>query len=395
MSCPGPLENGNFCGATPSNDKEKYCQHHLYLKYYTETMMKTLKPCLECQMMSHLLNGVSCSSCLIQECPTCARPSKLNGYCGKHPIDFYVEMTRKEGYNICTNYTRSCRAQLPKDYDKIKCKDCLDIDRQRDRARRHRARDRNADTILMPSVDGELSPKSSQDQEFFMNGEQCGKYCTSCNKFYPKVDFIGKTKSTTLQCKTCRDANHEMDIKRRGRERNKPKISHDHDTVVSQSKSVETKHTNVTNDLSLQQSIDMFSLDHRRAVDKHKESENDEKLTPVLSVVPDTRDSKFSTDPLETQQKIKKRFLDIRPRNAQLSDHFTQPIASTTVNTSTACLDDDKITRQKKLNAERMKRYRHNKGITLSTRVKLSEDEIREKARLRQEKHRAEMKSKK
>lgn len=97
----------------------------------------------------------------------------------------------------CPNHIRGCRNILAPDYNRKRCAECLEKEREREKKRREAAKNQQA----------------SDDKH---------KICTTCCQEYPIEDFYGIRfeGEITKTCKACRDNNKQQDERRDREHRN-------------------------------------------------------------------------------------------------------------------------------------------------------------------------------
>jgi len=101
----------------------------------------------------------------------------------------WLAETEEFGLRPCRNHIRGCRTRLDSNYKKVKCDQCLEKDRERDRARRKKAKEEG-----VAQEDGK-------------------RKCTTCCQIYDETMFQGE-RGITKTCKKCRDSNKLQDSKR-------------------------------------------------------------------------------------------------------------------------------------------------------------------------------------
>ena len=177
------------------------------LRYYSILSGMGPKLCERCQV-ANTLNGkykycTACQQAVLEE--EAARPlcksegctkkaSLVNAYCGKHGILAWKEGVEARGKKVCTDYTRTCRAELELSYSKQKCPACLEKDRAKEKKRKE-------ELDKLPELDGLGNKK-----------------CSTCSKYAPLAEYVG-IKTDVIQCKACRDTNKRGDANRNKEER--------------------------------------------------------------------------------------------------------------------------------------------------------------------------------
>ena len=190
IKCKGKDRNGDLC----RNYGNPFCNYHNYLTEYTDTQLEQLKFCKGCNKWKDLPSGkIQCLTCgergvenrakaktelVLCKSDGCTfKKSDENDYCGKHQLCLFVDECLAEGMNPCAKYLKGCRAKLGSDYAYKSCPECLEKEREQDKAKRAAVSDK--------IVDGK-------------------KQCSDCFKFKPIEEY-----SDTKRCKPCR----EKDIK--------------------------------------------------------------------------------------------------------------------------------------------------------------------------------------
>ena len=190
IKCKGKDRNGDLC----RNYGTPFCNYHNYLTEYTDTQLEQLKFCKGCNKWKDLPEGkIQCLTCgergaenrakaktdvVLCKSDGCTfKKSDENDYCGKHQLCLFVDECLSEGMNPCAKYLKGCRAKLGSDYMFKSCPECLEKEREQDKAKR-------------AAVSGEI-----------VDGK---KQCSDCFKFKPIEEY-----SDTKRCKPCR----EKDIK--------------------------------------------------------------------------------------------------------------------------------------------------------------------------------------
>lgn len=190
IKCKGKDRNGDLC----RNYGTPFCNYHNYLTEYTDQQIEQLKFCKGCNKWKDLPEGkIQCLTCgergaenrakaktdvVLCKSDGCTfKKSDENDYCGKHQLCLFVDECLAEGMNPCAKYLKGCRAKLGSDYMFKSCPECLEKEREQDKAKRAAVSDE--------IVDGK-------------------KQCSDCFKFKPIEEY-----SDTKRCKPCR----EKDIK--------------------------------------------------------------------------------------------------------------------------------------------------------------------------------------
>ncbi len=134
------------------DNQTDFCSRHQYLFDVEHHQSEKLGHCSGCKKCQYLVDGVgTCSKCRDRsvkrndalrearqdapKCKTCGYTAQPNEYCGKHQINALIEATTALGLQLCCNYVRGCREQLPLDGKKT-CETCLEKNRIKDRASR-------------------------------------------------------------------------------------------------------------------------------------------------------------------------------------------------------------------------------------------------------------------
>lgn len=214
MKCLSKDRNNNVC-RNHRVGETRFCKLHQYMNEYTDTMLDNLRLCNGCLKMHYMGDSkyLSCEGCRTREkskpvdvilCKSenCKfKRSDENEYCGKHQIYLFVDETEASGKKVCVNYVRGCRMQLEMTYKYTRCDVCLKKDREKDRAKRGKAVEQNA--------------QINNSENIIAN-----KYCTTCCKECDIDDFIGELHNTiTKTCKACRIQNKIQDAKRNKEDR--------------------------------------------------------------------------------------------------------------------------------------------------------------------------------
>ncbi len=190
----------------------RFCKTHSFMGDYTDDMLKNLTICSGCNISHYLTDeNKTCSKCRERKISNklktkadiipCAKEncsfkrSIENKYCGKHQMYLFVDETIASGKKVCKNIVRGCRTQLDNNYSKSSCENCLEKEREKDKARR-----------------GNSTLNS--------NNEPDEQTCTTCCKTYDKEHFIGKKSENTKTCSVCRESCRIQDLKRDNEHRN-------------------------------------------------------------------------------------------------------------------------------------------------------------------------------
>jgi len=213
IKCLGKDRNGDVCRNNQLGESN-FCKFHQYMNDYSDDMLSKLQVCGGCKKMYYFENVTkTCDKCkqrgkktrketksnLVlcdkQECNF--KRSKENKYCGKHQLCIFEDETLMLNKRVCFNYIRGCRAQLDISYKYIKCSDCLETDREKDKMRRAGIVEKNNNL-----TEGE------------------SKYCTTCCKELTLDNFVGTLNDITKTCITCRSDNKLQDSRRDKEHRN-------------------------------------------------------------------------------------------------------------------------------------------------------------------------------
>jgi len=161
---------------------------------YTNTMLDALQLCRGCKKMYWFEGDIkTCDKCRDRgketrsEASTRVIPcgkegcdnkrSVENAYCGLHQVCLFVDETTALGKKLCRNYVRGCRTQLDADYERVRCPDCLEKERERDKEKRY--------VVSTEVIDGR-------------------KQCSVCCGFKPVEDYISINNQETKTCSHCR-----------------------------------------------------------------------------------------------------------------------------------------------------------------------------------------------
>jgi hypothetical protein len=209
MKCIAKNQNDNICPRYVKGENTKYCDAHRYFDSYTEEMMGNLHVCSGCKKYRYYdpnstysgVVTVKCTEC-IGESVKCAsekckfKRSVENKYCVKHQRCIFVDETKAMGKKLCHQYVRGCDAQLDADYPYSRCRACLDVEKEKDHARRGGAK--NMDVSLPDN-----------------------KICSVCCQEFPKTDFVGDKMAETKTCVRCREMSKRNNEHRDKENRNK------------------------------------------------------------------------------------------------------------------------------------------------------------------------------
>jgi hypothetical protein len=166
---------------------------------YTTEMMDAIQFCKGCNKWKDLPSGkIQCLSCgergaenrakakndvVLCKSDGCTfKKSDENDYCGKHQLCLFVDECLAEGMKPCAKYLKGCRAKLGSDYVFKSCQECLEKERERDKAKRC-------------AVTGEI-----------VDGK---KQCSVCCKFKLVNEY-----SETKTCSQCREEFKKQNEKR-------------------------------------------------------------------------------------------------------------------------------------------------------------------------------------
>lgn len=193
MKCNSKDRNGNGCRNTHLCES-RFCKNHQYMNDYTNTMLDALQLCRGCKKMYWFDGDIkTCDKCRDRgketrcETATKAIPCEKEGcsnkrsienpYCGLHQVCLFVDETTALGKKLCRNYVRGCRTQLDADYERVRCPDCLEKERERDKEKRS--------VVSTEVIDGR-------------------KQCSVCCGFKPVEDYISINNQETKTCSHCR-----------------------------------------------------------------------------------------------------------------------------------------------------------------------------------------------
>ena len=201
--CLSKDRNNNPC-RSHSQDDTQFCKNHQYMVGYTVEMLSALQLCKGCKKMYYFEGDVKqCVNCLdrgkenrvkakenVVLCKSdgCKfKRSVENIYCGLHQLCLFVDECTAEGVRPCVKYLKGCRAKLGADYTFKSCQECLQKERERDKAKRS-------------GVSGEVVDGMKQ--------------CSVCCQRRPVEMYSGADNTETKTCKPCRDENKRQDERR-------------------------------------------------------------------------------------------------------------------------------------------------------------------------------------
>ena len=201
--CLSKDRNNNPC-RSHSQDDTQFCKNHQYMVGYTVEMLSALQLCKGCKKMYYFEGDVKqCVNCLdrgkenrvkakenVVLCKSdgCKfKRSVENIYCGLHQLCLFVDECAAEGVRPCVKYLKGCRAKLGADYTFKSCQECLQKERERDKAKRS-------------GVSGEVVDGMKQ--------------CSVCCQRRPVEMYSGADNTETKTCKPCRDENKRQDERR-------------------------------------------------------------------------------------------------------------------------------------------------------------------------------------
>ena len=187
-----------------SQDGSRFCKNHQYMNDYTPEMLEATQLCGTCHKMYFFEPGVKvCDKCkaigqanrekardniVLCKSEGCKfKRSVENIYCGLHQLCLFVDECADEGVRPCTKYLKGCRTKLESSYSFKKCADCLQKEREYDRAKRS-------------AVSGEIVDGLKQ--------------CSVCCQRRPIEMYSGPGGVETKTCRPCRDENKRQDEKR-------------------------------------------------------------------------------------------------------------------------------------------------------------------------------------
>lgn len=193
MKCLGKDRNGDGCRNAHLCDS-RFCKYHTYMNDYTDEMLAALQLCTGCKKMYWFDGPIkTCDKCrnrrkdlrviASEKVVHCGKEgcknkhSAENAYCKLHQICLFIDETTALGKKICRNYVRGCRAQLNHDYEYLRCSECLEKERKRDKEKRS--------VVTTEIVDGK-------------------KQCSVCCVFKPTGEYIGANNKETKTCAHCR-----------------------------------------------------------------------------------------------------------------------------------------------------------------------------------------------
>jgi len=204
MKCLSKDRNNKPCRNNQINSTN-FCKLHQHMCKYTSEMINSVQLCKGCKKMYYFENGnKTCDSCRTRdksqykkEITLCKKDgctfkkSEENIYCGKHQIHIFIDETVAQRKKLCKNYIRGCKSQLDSSYIFLKCQECLESERTKDKINRDNAKELNCQ--LEPNV----------------------KICSICCKQYDISQFKGvKPNTETKTCSSCREQNQIQDKRR-------------------------------------------------------------------------------------------------------------------------------------------------------------------------------------
>jgi hypothetical protein len=201
--CLGKDRNNNACRSN-AQDGTQFCKNHQYMVDYTPEMLLALQLCKGCMKMYFFEGDAKqCAICkergkesrakakenvVLCKSDGCKfKRSVENIYCGLHQICLFVDECTAEGVRPCVKYLKGCRTKLGADYANKSCQECLQKERERDKARRS--------VVSGEVVDGM-------------------KQCSVCCQRRPIEAYSGAGGAEMKTCKPCRDENKRQDEKR-------------------------------------------------------------------------------------------------------------------------------------------------------------------------------------
>lgn len=215
IKCAGKMRDGRQCWVNVTK-KGDFCSDHVYMKDYTEDMMKNLTLCSGCKKQYYLPDGGTCDKCRdrhktirvenriekskLDDCKVENCPNKtidVAGYCGKHRAERRADDAKKIGKKVCVNNIRGCRNLLDIKSKYSRCDDCLEKERERDAERR--------------GVVHNASKEHTSVDTFI---------CVSCGKTIP-IDkrLVLKNGKNSQKCKHCLEISRECEERRLIKER--------------------------------------------------------------------------------------------------------------------------------------------------------------------------------
>ncbi len=203
--CLGKDRNNNPCRSN-AQDGTQFCKNHQYMVDYTPEMLSALQLCKGCMKMYFFEGDIKqCASCkergkesrakakenvVLCKSEGCKfKRSVENIYCGLHQLCLFVDECTAEGVRPCVKYLKGCRTKLGADYTNKSCQECLQKERERDKARRS-------------AVSGEVVDGMKQ--------------CSVCCKTKPVSEYMGALADNqmTKTCRACRDEFQRQNEKR-------------------------------------------------------------------------------------------------------------------------------------------------------------------------------------
>lgn len=232
IKCFGKDRNGDECRNNQLVDS-KFCKFHQYMSAYNEDMLSKIELCGGCKKMYYFENGIkTCEKCRDrgkknrkenrEEIVLCSKKgckfkkSDENKYCGKHQLCLFEDETILMNKKVCFNFIRGCRAQLENSYQYLKCAECLEIDREKDKKRRSVVVEKNNSSCgNIQELKNEFVPTPTTTT---ITTET--KTCTNCCKIYPIDHFKGQRQTITKCCINCREGFKKNDKNRDKEHRN-------------------------------------------------------------------------------------------------------------------------------------------------------------------------------
>ena len=207
--CKGLDKNNNLC-RNSALDNIKFCKFHDYMSNYTEEQMNNLTLCSGCNKQYYLEKLLNCEKCsnrgkiirikdkenkILCKFENCTYgKSDTNDYCGKHQGEFFKHQTINSHKKVCTNYIRGCRTQLNLTYNFTRCKECLEKDRIKDKARRNKVPIINNNIIIDNTI---LNNDKDLLEEIELFEEEIKLFeVKNTNNLKKKINIINDTKLT-------------------------------------------------------------------------------------------------------------------------------------------------------------------------------------------------------
>ncbi len=191
--------------------EQAFCKNHLYMKEYTEEMIRAMILCKGCKKVKFIADGkLNCEICanrsainrgivrasvILCEHEGCTfKKSKENKYCGLHQFDVAVDELTSQNKRFCSMVHRNgCREVLTMNDQFQRCESCRMKERMTDGEKRGMAAiAREEDDAMEASI----------------------RTCPSCVQRYPEDHFIGVNDQPTLSCRACRKRNLTQDDRR-------------------------------------------------------------------------------------------------------------------------------------------------------------------------------------